>query len=239
MREHTKDCHKSLLPIDGRPVLGYILEEILGTGAAEIVIVTGHRNEEITAFSDSYSPTIRTVFNGRFEEDTNILSTELGVSALKHPENGYLILETDIFMEKQGWNDALLSMDQSASKWLTHNTYSPELTGGALRVDAQGQVDRIVYSPQFDPKFTGWPKLIGGLYVAPPQVRVDRSLRAAAISRSIAQYYMTPWVESLNKLACKQLDLSRHHAISFNDPESYAAAIRGQTSISRDVLNEQ
>lgn len=222
LSELTRDTHKSLLPIAGRPVLGHLLDELLPVAPREIVIVTGYRQADIAAFvADEAGATIRSVHNERYAEDTNIYSTHVGVEALAAPELGYLILETDVVMAPMGWRRLFLSCGDSRSKWATLGHYNAALTGGALKADDAGSVEQIVYAPQYEPRFEGWPKLLGALYVGAGEVATDRALRADAMRHSIAQYYMAPWVEHLQSLPCQQLDLSGCYGASFNDIDTY------------------
>ncbi len=218
----TESTHKSLLPVAGRPALQYAIEAVLAHGVEDVVVVTGDKRESIEQFVRAeYGERLALTFNERFEADTNILSTELGVGALRRPEDGYLILETDLVVEPAGWNALLDTGERGESFWATRGTYGASLLGGALRADTAGRVTDLVYAPRYDPEYEGWQKLLGALYVGPEQVALDRALRKSAIDRSIAQYYMAPWVQNLPSLACRARSLGPLMAESFNDIESY------------------
>lgn len=224
LSELTIDTHKSLLPVAGKPALQHILDVAVASNPRDIVVVTGYKNADIETFiRATYGDAIRTVLNDRYASDTNILSTDVGVDALHHPEDGYQIVETDIVMQAAGWQ-RIFRGERSASEWSTRGTYGPDLTGGALKSDADGQVQGIVYAPHYDPQYHGWSKLLGTLYVGKNEVEADRRIRKQAISRTIAQYYMTPWVENLAALPCRELDLSAFFAASYNDVGAYRNA---------------
>lgn len=219
LTEHT---HKSLLPVAGKPVLRYVMEEVFARGIEDVVVVTGDKRDAIERFVSEYCPgRVRLAHNERFAADTNILSTEIGVTALRNPERGYLIVETDLVVEPAGWASILDTAADRESFWVTRGTYGTSLTGGALQADASGQVTGLVYAPQYDATYQGWQKLLGVLYVGSDQVAMDRELRQAGIERTIAQYYMTPWVEHLPRLPCRAKPLGAHYAASFNDLETY------------------
>jgi CTP:molybdopterin cytidylyltransferase MocA len=223
LAELTDRTHKSLLPIAGRPCLQYALDAILSSRFREVVIVTGYLRDSLHAFvAETYDDSrIKCVPNLSYEQDTNILSVDIGVDALTAPENGYLIVEADIVLEPDGWK-RITSLDASGpSLWVTRGSYSRDLTGGALRANDQADVEEIVYAPDYDPSFNGWQKLLGALLVAKPQVSIDRTLRKSAIHKSIQQYYMMPWVSNLARLPCKALPLGALFAYSFNDAGSY------------------
>jgi MobA-like NTP transferase domain len=221
----TDRCHKSLLPIGGKPALQLILDEVLTAGAKDVVIVVGHRRADIEAFVQGrYGDAVRCVANDRYEEDVNILSVQIGVNALRQPDDGYLIVETDLVMEPRGWRTVLCIEDLGTSFWVTRGRYSQALTGGALYADEQGGVVQLVYRPRYDPACEGWSKLLGILYVGSDAVGQDILLRQRAIGRSIAQYYMMPWVEHPTDLPCRARDLQDVYAVSYNDEAAYRRA---------------
>lgn len=219
LTEHT---HKSLLPVAGKPVLRYVMDEVFARGIDDVVIVTGDKRAAIERFVSEYYPgRVRLAHNERFAADTNILSTEIGVSALRNPDRGYLIVETDLVVEPAGWASILDTEADRESFWVTRGTYGTSLTGGALQADASGQVTGLVYAPRYDAGYEGWQKLLGVLYVGSNQVAMDRELRRDGIAQTIAQYYMTPWVEHLARLPCRAKPLGDYYAASFNDLETY------------------
>jgi hypothetical protein len=221
----TDHCHKSLLPVAGKPALQIILDEVLKGGAEDVVVVVGHRRADIEAFVQGrYGDAVRCVANEQYDEDVNILSVQTGVDALRQAEQGYMIIETDLVMEPRGWRSVMSIDDLSSSFWVTRGRYSKTLTGGALDADEQGMVRQVVYRPRYDPSSEGWHKLLGVLYVGSGTVAQDRLLRQQAIGRSIAQYYMMPWVEHLAELPCRARDLEDVYAVSYNDEAAYRRA---------------
>lgn len=231
--ELTTHTHKSLLPIGGHPCIKHILDGVLNTNVREVVLVTGYMNHLLNKFvvHEYDDDRIKFMHNPYFEHDTNILSVDIGVDALSHPENGYLLVETDIVIEPEGWQHIMDIDPLGPSLWLTRGSYSRMLTGGALRRNEQFNVEEIVYAPRYDPTYEGWQKLLGLLFVGKAQVRMDQNLRKAAIKESIQQYYITPWCLNIAKLACKALSLDSKFAFSFNNRDSYEAICAQYESI--------
>lgn len=230
----TDDCHKSLLLVAGRPVLKDIIDKVLSAGVDDVVLVTGHRSNDIEAFVQTqYADRVRCVFNERYKEDVNILSMDLGVNGLLDPDAGYMVVETDMVIEPRGWDMVLNITDRSQSFWVTRGRYSTTLTGGALHADTQGRVTDLLYRPHYDPACEGWLKLLGILYVGSNQVDADRSIRRAAINKTIHQYYMMPWIENLALLPCHVRDLGNVYAGSYNDIDAYRRTDAEYTRIQR------
>jgi len=223
----TDRMHKSLLPVAGKPVLQHALDAVVDRNVPDIVVVVGDKAEAVARFvRDQYGNRVTTVLNERFAEDTNILSAQVGVSALRSPASGYLIVETDVVVSPRAWDAILDAGDGRGSFWVTRGFFGKDLTGGALQADASGRVTRIVYAPSYDPAYEGWHKLVGVVYVGRDQVAADRDLRARGVRRTISQYYMMPWVEHLELLPCRARPLGDAFAASFNDPRQYLETSR-------------
>ncbi len=221
--ELTTHTHKSLLPIAGRPCIGHIMDALLENPVGDIALVTGYMDYKIRNFVGSHydDERIKVVHNPDFDRDTNIRSVDIGVESLSHPEEGYVIIETDIVVEPEGWR-VILSIDPDGhSLWLTRGSYSRDLTGGALRVDDEQNVAEMVYAPAYDLAYEGWQKLLGVVFVGKGQASTDRALRKEAIRETMRQYYMTPWCSNLAKLPCKGYSLGSRFAHSFNNLDSY------------------
>ena len=216
--------HKSLMTLGGRPAILRIVDNLLSNDVGQIVVVLGHAAAFVReSLEAAYGDRFTFVMNERFAEDTNILSTHLGVEALDRPQDGYLIVETDVALEDDGWRQ-ILSASADRSFWVTGGRYGPSLTGGALHVGADDRVDDLVYAPVHDPRFDGYRKLTGILHVAPAQAAQDRRLRAEALKDTLAQYYMTPWVKNLAQLDCEGLDMGDKVAVAYNDRDAYRRA---------------
>lgn len=218
----TDHTHKSLLPIAGKPALKYALDALIAHQVSDIVVVTGDKHESIERFlTEHYGGRVTIARNDRFAVDTNILSTEIGVSALRDPSRGYIIVETDLVVEPEAWPLILDVGTGAESFWVTCGQYGPQLTGAALHCDAAQRVTDLVYAPTYTVAYAGWQKWVGVLYVGSEQVVDDRRFRQEAIATSIAQYYMMPWVHHLSDLPCRGKVLDTHYVASFNDLQTY------------------
>lgn len=223
----TEGIPKSLLPVGDRLVLDWLIEAVIERTTGEVVVVTGYAAEKVVAhLSSRFGSRVATVHNERYVDDVNILSVELGVAALKYPERGYLIVETDLLLDRCAWDQVFSVVNDAAqlSCWVCDGFYNPQLTGGIVHADPLGRIDAVAYQPVYDRAFDGWPKMVGLLLVGPKQVEEDRRLRHAAIEQSIAQYYLMPWREGIACLPSRVLQLQGGFARSFNTEHDFYRA---------------
>jgi histidinol-phosphate/aromatic aminotransferase/cobyric acid decarboxylase-like protein/choline kinase len=100
MHPLSKHCHKSLLPIAGRPLLGRMFDALIANGILDILIVTGYRRDEVMAYVDANYPQarVRWVHNAEYDRTNNIRSLALAFEAL--PEDSDIVLiECDLIFE--------------------------------------------------------------------------------------------------------------------------------------------
>lgn len=223
----TEGIPKSLLPVGDRFVLDWLIEAVIARSAGEIVVVTGYEREKVAAhLKRRFGSRVATVENDRYAEDVNILSVEIGVNALRHPERGYLIVETDLLLDEDAWDQVFDVMRNSEclSCWVCDGFYGPSLTGGIVHADQYDRITAVEYQPTYLPVFDGWPKMVGLLLVGPSQVEQDKHLRRAAIEQSIAQYYLMPWREGIASMPSRVLQLKGGFARSFNTESDFYQA---------------
>jgi len=229
LRPLTENTPKSLLPICGRPTIGWVLDAALRTGATDIVVVTGFRQDAIRAYIAENFPgdigKIQLIHNERYSEDVNIYSTSLGVEALKDRSKGYIIIETDLVIERSGWDKIFACGRSGRSFWVTKGRYSRSLTGGIVRADPAGPISDIAYVPEYDPAYDGWLKMVGVLGVSPSEVAADQSWRKATMKDSIRKYYLESWVAGLRDLPCVALDLGDSFMMTYNSERDYMRAL--------------
>ncbi len=62
LRPHTYTQPKPLIPVAGKPILGFILDQLIEAGVDEFIFVIGYLGEKIIAFVDEQYPTISKVY---------------------------------------------------------------------------------------------------------------------------------------------------------------------------------
>lgn len=229
MKPLTDRVPKALLPLPGpagRTVLDTIIEATLSHADGEVVVVTGFAADLVERHVGArYGQRVRTVHNHRWQQDVNIASVDCGVSALQHPQRGYLIVETDLLLDGSAWQALFQALSASDdSFWVTRGVYGASLTGGVVHAGPDGTIDVVDYRPVHDPACDGWPKMLGMLAVGPREVEADRALRAAALRQTLQQYYLMPWKTGLDRLRARVLALQAGEAFTFNTPAEFEAA---------------
>ncbi len=224
LRPLTQEVPKCLLSMGEKRVLDLILESIPEVPRRELVVVVGHGAERVKEHvGKNYSNrNINLVYNQRYKDDINILSVELGVNALKYPEHGYIIIETDLLMDASSWALVFGDSNVKFSFWVTSGRYNRNLTGGIVSVCEDGcTVSQIRYAPVYDSSYLGWYKMVGILSVGPDNVQMDRLRRREAIAISCGQYYMEPWIKNIRDLPSRVLDIPNSGVYSFNTVREY------------------
>jgi NDP-sugar pyrophosphorylase family protein len=213
----TAECPKSMLAVAGEPLLLRTLRQLKGAGFESLSVVVGYRGDAIArALAPRFGDT-RVVHNERFEEDVNILSLLLGLGDEDAPT---LVVEADVAFDERAL-PRVAAACAGDSIWFTHGPFQKHQLGGVLKTDASGRVIDLRYTPRFEPALSDYKKLLGLLYVAPRQMGRFRERLEQSARRSTRQYYMMPWVEHLDELACRELDLAPIPTFSFNTVEEY------------------
>ena len=216
--ELTRERPKCLMPIHGEALLMRLVRQLWERGFEEIIVVVGHMRERIvTEFATSGYP-VKFVHNPLFATDTNIKSLLLGLESRDDPA---LVIEADVVFE-DGAMDAMAEVaTEHRSLWFTRGEFQSWQMGGILRAGPDQQVQEILYVPSYESRFADYKKLLGVLLVGPGEMPRYHQLLRDAAARSMAQYFMMPWIQNLAGLPCRECDLSRWRTASFNTPDEY------------------
>ncbi len=93
----TNNKHKTLLEIDGEPIMDRIINSLLVNSVNEILVVTGYRSEELISHLENTFPNVMFEFvhNERFRETNNIFSLSLAFEQ-KIIDDDILLIESDL-----------------------------------------------------------------------------------------------------------------------------------------------
>lgn len=214
----TARTHKSLLPIQGEPLLVRTVRQLVERGFADVTIVVGHLRESIAEAVRPWADSVRLVVNERFASDTNIGSLLLGLEGRVEKT---LIVEADVAFDDAAMDEIANAAGSDESIWFTTGPFRSHQLGGILAMGADGRVSDLRYTPRFDPRFSSYRKLLGVLHVGSRQMPAYLALLEQAAARTTAQYFMMPWVENLSALPCTSHDLAHCRTATFNTPDEY------------------
>ena len=100
---------KPLLPFDGETVIERCITNLYGAGASPIVVVTGHRAEELADYLEESGVTL--VHNAAYAETEMFDSLRLGLRALPADCEKILLTPGDVPLVHTGTVRALLAAD--------------------------------------------------------------------------------------------------------------------------------
>jgi len=97
---------KPLLALNGKPMIDHVIDTFEAAGAAPIVLVTGHRAEELRNHLKNRKVTI--VFNENYAATHMMDSIKIGLAALKDGYEGVFITPGDVPLFSVETLDALI-----------------------------------------------------------------------------------------------------------------------------------
>ncbi len=240
LRAQSGNLPKPLIHVQGEPLLQRTLRQLHEIGLRNFIVVTGYRKDAVEqCIQDSY-PNVSLIHNNQYEQDKNIWSTLLGLSAV--PENrSVLLVEGDVIIADASL-EVLRTLRQSpVSVWTACGHFLPRHAGGIIKAHTSPMlssspeecrnagiyhaIHEITYS-LYEPELADWYKNLGIIYIASAQRPIFAQMLRTYAERSLDCYYMTPWAEHLDKLPSDMLDLTETGGASFNTPEEFAAALR-------------
>jgi CTP:phosphocholine cytidylyltransferase-like protein len=142
--EITKNTHKSLLPVGGKPNIERTIEYLIDFGIQDITIITGYLSDSFGYLSSKY-PKIKFINNEHYRDYNNLYTFSL---ALDHFSDTYVIdadvvLLENIFAQHDTSVYYTLLREQSDSKeWIPV-------------VDEEGVVQRMEVSSSHQPSMLG------------------------------------------------------------------------------------
>jgi len=97
MRPLTDDCHKTMLTVAGKTIIGRIIDGLVINGVSDIVVVTGYRSDELTAYlRSSYQQlTFTFIHNAKYKETNNIYSMALAFEQITI-DSDIILIESDL-----------------------------------------------------------------------------------------------------------------------------------------------
>jgi len=160
----TEELPKPMLPIEGRPMIGHIVERLREAGLREILIVTGYRRESIEAH-------FRGVEGVSFVTQlaTEGTAKAVGLGRGFAGEDPFLLTFGDILCGGANYSGICEKLEQSAAAAVIGVKYVDDpWQGAAVYADASGAVAKIIEKPARGTSVTRWNS--AGLYAFTPEI---------------------------------------------------------------------
>lgn len=93
----TDNCPKSLVPVNGKPILIKQIENLLENGVTDITVIAGYKAEVLEAAAAEKYPEIRIIRNVEYADTNNMYSAWLGREAMGGED--FLMMNADVFFD--------------------------------------------------------------------------------------------------------------------------------------------
>ena len=117
MQADYEGVHKALLPLNGKPLLFYLINNIRKAGIEEIVPVLGYQGEEVLAHINQYAEDLKVypVWNQHYSETNNLVSLLKAEKAVTGEDfiqvNGDMVFDYRIITKLLNTDSAAIAVD--------------------------------------------------------------------------------------------------------------------------------
>ncbi len=142
LRPFTYTQPKPLIPVAGKPILSYILDQLIQAGHDDFIFVVAHLSEKIMEFVDEHYPTIQKRYI--FQKD------RMGLGHAIYSCKEYIGDQEEVLIQL---GDSILDIDLKVLTHCKYNTLAvrkvndPRLFG-VVELDEQGFIKRLVEKPK-------------------------------------------------------------------------------------------
>jgi UDP-N-acetylglucosamine diphosphorylase/glucosamine-1-phosphate N-acetyltransferase len=195
-RMGNPDLAKVLALLDGRPLLGYVLDQATALNPATVLVIVGHQADAVRSYVASHLPSARTALQAeQLGTGHAVMQTKSDIVQL---DADVLILSGDVPLVRASTLSALVTDHRSAQSDCTVLTTSiPDPTGyGRVMSNADGSIDRIVEHKDATDGERSVNVINSGIYVVNGTLLFD-ALDRVRNDNAQAEYYLTDIVHIL------------------------------------------
>jgi histidinol-phosphate/aromatic aminotransferase/cobyric acid decarboxylase-like protein/choline kinase len=151
MRPLSTSRHKTLLEVDGKAILGRIIEALAANSISDLSIVTGYRAEELEAFVKEAFPgtDVHFVHNPDYETTNNIYSLALALEA-SDCDQDILLIESDLIFDPSVISRIIKSPHSNVA---LVDKYRLGMDGTVVTLSSSGVVTQVIPSALQDDRF--------------------------------------------------------------------------------------
>ena len=95
----TNDRPKSMVPVNGKPILVKQIENLLNKGITDITIITGYKSEVIEDLVANNYPMIKIIKSEDYQNTNNMYSAYLARNVLK--DEDFLMMNADVYYDEE------------------------------------------------------------------------------------------------------------------------------------------
>jgi histidinol-phosphate/aromatic aminotransferase/cobyric acid decarboxylase-like protein/choline kinase len=151
MQPLSNECHKTLLDVGGRSIMGRIIDGLVANDIDDVCIVTGYRAEELETFATGEFPKVRFTFvrNPNFETTNNIYSMALALNHFDCDED-IVLIESDLVFEPAVLTRLLSSTHPNVA---VVDRYGLGMDGTVVSVSSTGIITQVIPPSLQDERF--------------------------------------------------------------------------------------
>ncbi len=141
LRPHTNTQPKCLLPVAGKPIISYIIEELQEAGVKEFILIIGYLGEKIKQYLDVHYPKLNIQYV--IQEERKGIAHALWVAkeAFKDEETIVVVLGDTIF------DHDIKKILKNKTSFLGVKTVSDPRDFGVVELDGEDTVIKVVEKP--------------------------------------------------------------------------------------------
>jgi len=128
----TDDTPKPMLPIGGRPILEWVVDQIKSAGIQDILITTHYRPEDI---SDHFGDGEKFGVNIQYVHESEPCGTAGGLKLLERPQHPILVINADIFTDLNFRDMINFHVDHESEMTVAVRKYQTRVDYGVVDTD--------------------------------------------------------------------------------------------------------
>lgn len=234
---------KPLINFENEPLLHRTVRQFHEIDYKNIKIVVGYKGNEVETSIKTYFPSTQIIYNDRFDEDKNIYSLICG---LQNSNSSAIIIEGDVALSDRTLPDLQNSVKLGTSFWASCGFFKSYQQGGIIKADSCDNIEQVLYT-SYSFKLKNYYKNLGLIFCNANDIQTFKILLDQYASKSLDQYYMTPWSDNFKIIPAKLKDIGENGGASFNTIREYDYAVKlitnfyskeSKTNISLSKINE-
>ncbi len=99
LKPHTHTVHKALMEVAGKPILKYVVDDVLKLNPSEIIFIVGYKRKSIKDYIAKYYPNLNCKFVVQKRRDGDGSAIRLALEDLEEDEDAFIIFGADTLID--------------------------------------------------------------------------------------------------------------------------------------------